>query len=258
METLGGQPYLEGNELEPYKVTDSGKCWWCGGTANSREHKLKRTDLTRMWGTDDHLVWISDQRQVKVRSARKSPIVKFVANMCAPCNNTRSQPFDAAYDKFADYVWSHLDDLWRHRFLDMSLIYGPNWQGGVLNLARYFAKQLACRMANDGFLVPSGITPFLDGQPLLPNVQMALFKEPNFWKTYRQGKREGFAASGLFLSPAEGMVSRSQRKLVMYSSSAIIGYIGVMYRWDDYVSETDPFYIYRRARLHRRDHLPRV
>ena len=258
MDTPDGRHYLEGDDLEPYKVPDSGQCWWCGSIADSREHKFKRTDLTRMWGTDDYLLWISEQQQVKVRSARKSAIVKFNPNMCMPCNNTRSQPFDVAYDKFADYVWGHLDDLWGHRFLDMQLIYGPDWQGGVLNLARYFAKQLACRMANAGYPVPSGIPPFLDGQPLLPNVQMALFKDPDLRDLYRQGQREGFMASGLFLSPAAGAVSQSRRKLVMYSSSATIGYIGVMYRWDDDVTETDPFYVYRRALLHRRDHLPSV
>jgi hypothetical protein len=258
MRTPDGRRYLEGEDLQPYKVPDSGLCWWCGSTADSREHKFKRTDLTRMWGADDHLVWLCEQQQVKVRSARKSSIVKFSANLCAPCNNARSQPFDAAYDKFADYIWDHLNDLWPYDFLDMQQIYGSAWQEGVLNLARYFAKQLACRMADGGYAVPTGIVPFLDGQQLLPNVQMVLFKDASLWHLFRRGQREGFAASGLFLSPAEGAISRSRGKLVVYSSSAIIGYIGVMYRWDDNVAETDPFYLYRKARLHRSDHLLRV
>jgi hypothetical protein len=28
-----------------------GSCWWCGAPADSREHKLKRSDLVREYGT---------------------------------------------------------------------------------------------------------------------------------------------------------------------------------------------------------------
>jgi hypothetical protein len=258
VQTPDGVRFLEGDDLQPYKVPDSGLCWWCGSTADSREHKFKRTDLTRMWGNEDHLVWICNQEQVKIRSARKSSIVKFTANMCASCNNSRSQPFDVAYDKFADYVWDNLDNLWRSRFLDMRRVYGGDWQESSLNLARYFAKQLACRIDDAGFQVPSIIPPFLNGQPLLSNVQMALFKDRELWNFYCQGKSEGSATAGLFLSPALGAVSKSQRRLTMFSSSAVIGYIGVMYRWDDAVAGSDPFYVYRKARLHLREDLPEI
>lgn len=251
-----GLRYLQGDELEPFRVPDSGRCWWCGGNANSQEHKFKRTDLTRMWSDEDHLIWICEKQQRKIRSARKSSIVKYPANMCSTCNNARSQPFDLAYDAFADFIWDRLDDLWKCRFLDMKSIYGESWQEDELNLARYFAKQIGCRMASAGFAVPPVIPTFLDGSKVLPYVQMALFKDPVLWDMYCRGKREGFAAAGLFLAPAVGTVRKSQKRLVMFSSSATIGYIGVMYRWDADVEEVDPFYVYRRARLHRRDNLP--
>jgi len=248
--------YLEGDELSPFKVTDSGRCWWWRGNAYRQEHQFKRTDLARMWGDEDHLVWICEEQQRKIRSARKSSIVKYPANMCAACNNARSQPFDLAYDKFGDFIWSHLEDLWKLRFLDMKQVYGESWQEDELNLARYFAKQIGCRMVSSGFAVPPGIIRFLDGGRLLPDVHMVLFKDPDLWHMYCRGKKEGFAAAGLFLPPAVGAVSKSKKKLVMFSSSAVIGYIGVMYRWDEYATDVDPFYIYRKARLHRRDHLP--
>jgi hypothetical protein len=46
----------------------------------------------------------------------------------------------------------------------------------------------------------------------------------------------------------------------MYSSSMTIGAgaVGVMYRWDEDCAEVDPFYVYRRARLHKRHRLPAV
>ena len=140
----------------------------------------------------------------------------------------------------------------------MKRIYGSDWRESNLNLAKYFAKQLACRMVDAGFAVPSAIPSFLDGQQLLANVRMALFKERELWNFYCQSKSGESPMAGLFLSPAMGSVSKSRKKLTMYSSSAIIGYIGVMYRWDDDVAETDPFYVYRKGRLHLREDLPQI
>ncbi|MEU6745962.1 hypothetical protein ABZ914_07045 [Spirillospora sp. NPDC046719] len=252
-----GQLPLEGAALAPYKSPSTGLCWWCGARADTREHKFKRTDLTRMWGDSDHLVWggVID-RLVKVRSARKSPTVKFEANLCAQCNNARSQLFDYAYDKYAEYVWSNLNDLWGRQFIDMSTIYGSSWSTDVLNLARYFAKHIGCRMANDGYSVPPSIVAFLDGASKITDVHMVLFKDPQRWNLRREGLKNGIDADGLWIAPAMGAVSTSRQRLTMYSSASILAYIGVMHRWDEDARDVDPFYIHKKARLHRRDQLP--
>jgi hypothetical protein len=33
-----------------YEELEDGACWWCGSPADSREHKLKRSDLVREYG----------------------------------------------------------------------------------------------------------------------------------------------------------------------------------------------------------------
>ena len=248
--------YLSGEQLAPFKSADDGLCWWCGAVASSREHKFKRTDVTRMWG-DSGVVWGNDERMVDVRSARKSSVLRFKPNLCAGCNNQRSQPFDRAYDLYAEYVWANLDRLWRQRHLDMRAIYGPNWEPAVLNLARYFAKHIACRMSSDGYKVPSEFCTFLDGASLLPKVDMALYKDPLLWEMHRKLRRAGIeGGGGLWIAPATGAVSVSRERLTMFSSSLSLGHIGVMYRWNEDANEVDPFYRYRKARLHRRDRLP--
>jgi hypothetical protein len=74
------------------------------GSASTREHKYKRTDLDAM-GSDGELTWGGDpDRPYVVKSHRRDPAVRFVKSLCAPCNNARSQPFDRAYDIYSNYV----------------------------------------------------------------------------------------------------------------------------------------------------------
>jgi hypothetical protein len=246
------QRYLSGDALKPYQVPFDGNCWWCGATADSREHKFKRTDLTRMWDDEDGLMWGSrGPRLTRVRSPR-SQVAKFAANLCQRCNNERSQPFDVAYDKFAEYVWNNTDLLWRSRYLDMEVIYGRDRPTGVVDLARYVAKHLGCRMSTDGYAVPASVIAFLDGSPLMPDVQMCLFKERERRRIERRLRREDIDGRGLWIGPAAGYVSKSRQVLTLYSSTLIIAHVGVMYRWEEAPECVDPFYLYRRARLHMR------
>ena len=55
-----------------------------------------------------------------------------------------------------------------------------------------------------------------------------------------------------------GAVSKSQKKrLTMYSSAIMIGYIGIKYGWERHKQGT-PFYRYNKARLHRHDSYLRI
>ncbi|RAS59702.1 hypothetical protein C8D87_1132 [Lentzea atacamensis] len=161
-----------------------------------------------------------------------------------------------AYDRFASYVWEHLDSLWRRRYLDLSKVYGAQWEDGATNLARYVAKHMGCRMAHENYRVPTVLKPFLDGGSKADSVHMVLYKHPALRALRQLGKRDGVDATGLWIEPATGTASRSRNRLTRYTSGLTIGTIGVMYVWDDDVVDTDPFYVYRRARLHRRDDLP--
>src|SRR4051794_9915286 len=89
-----------------YASTSPGLCWWCETrAADSREHKLKRSDLVRQFGSGPYPELVS-QREGKLRNVQgpNSALAKFRQTMCAKCNNERSQPFDLAYDKFTAYL----------------------------------------------------------------------------------------------------------------------------------------------------------
>lgn len=247
---------LEGDALAQYKPPRPETCWWCGGIGLTREHKFKKSDLRRMWDDDEGLVWGDSDSLRAVKSTRKSEVVRFRASLCARCNNERSQSFDYAYEAFSDYVWGNQDRLWRRRYLDMAEVYGDDWPERTLDLARYLAKHITCRMVHDGYAAPPTVAAFLDGGRTLSNVHMVLFKDRDLYRWYRRGVRDGYDARGLWIAPARGAVSRSRRRLTMYSSSVTIGAVGVMYRWDEDCVEVDPFYVYQRARLHKRHRLP--
>ncbi|WP_131733030.1 hypothetical protein [Actinomadura formosensis] len=252
--------WLQGNDLDPYRVAPDGLCWWCSAPATTREHKFKRTDLTQMWGDSPYLYWSSGnmERLTKINGP-KSDVAKFGASLCLNCNGARSQPFDDAYVTYSRYVWRNMDALWRSRYIDMADIFGDSWSVEVPNLAKYFAKHIACRIVDDGFRVPPSVLDFLNGTTdRMPDMHMVLFKNRELRRYRRAGKKLGIEAAGLHTEPAAGDVSRSRKCLTMYSGASLVGFIGMKYRWEDGTTTADPFYAYQMARLHRRDKLPTV
>lgn len=78
----------------------------------------------------------------------KSKVFKFEPMICARCNGVRSQPFDAAYDQFMDYLFENEAAVLESAEVDLRRVYGQDWESKSLYLARYFAKHICCRLAN--------------------------------------------------------------------------------------------------------------
>lgn len=157
---------MDGGYVEP----EDGACWWCGSPADSREHKLKRSDLVREYGRPPYagprtLTYFSDSAKRDFHGP-KSPLVKFAPSLCARCNDTRSQPFDRAWDLFVSYLVENETAILASETVSLSDVYGGDWGAGALNLARYVAKHLVCRIVQE-LPGPTGIDPaliaFLDG-----------------------------------------------------------------------------------------------
>ncbi|MEU6535888.1 hypothetical protein [Streptomyces sp. NPDC047000] len=245
------------SDLAACRIPPSGLCWWCGAVAGTREHKFKLSDLKRLSvDSSEPLIWGDGETQANVRSLRKSDKVKFSANLCANCNNSRSQKFDFAYEKFSDYVWQRQKSLWRARYIDMHQIYGANWGDEVLNLARYIVKHAGCRIANDGFPVPPAFSDFLNGANFLNNFHVCAFKNPLVYRAQRQISGVKCDPFGVWIGPMTGRVNRHKKTLAGFDSTLSIGFIGFAYRWYADVPDTDPFYLYRKARIHRLDRIP--
>lgn len=238
---------LSGDALAPYRVPKPTTCWWCGSSGPlTHEHKFKRRDLSRM-GTAADLVWGSDRIR-KIRSISKSNGVRFTESLCAPCNNTASQPFDYAYDTFSDFIWGN-ENLWATGHIDWWDVYGNSWGSSALNLARYAVKHMGCRMIHDGYDVPSSFATFLNGAPTIADVKLWLVKSSAHHDLYLMGVRDGQDTLGVWNSPAEGTASRSLQCLTGYWSATIIGFIGIAFSWEQGRSGADSFHTRRVAPL---------
>jgi hypothetical protein len=145
-----------------------GRCWWCGGTADSKEHKYKRTDLTRTFGPGPYVGDAAVVRGVEGMSRQvqgpKSDELKFPPVLCATCNNARSQPFDLAYDVFAEFISKYEDRILRTGTFRFSDVYGGTWRTAKEHLAKYYVKHIGCRLVDAGLKVEQPVLDYLDGR----------------------------------------------------------------------------------------------
>ncbi len=182
--------------LDRFRHAPDGRCWWCGGVATTREHKFKHSDLRRVATRDGArdlkaLFKMSDFHQGSLRTLKRGDEVQWGLNLCAPCNNARSQPFDLAYDRFVAYLRANGDTLWRWTSLDWAAVYGQEWSDGATSLARYFVKQFGCMMATQRLQVPQDAVAFLDGSARCPSLCIDIWRDHRPIKLHRRMSRTG-------------------------------------------------------------------
>lgn len=140
-------------------------CWWCGAPADSREHRYKASDLRREfeaaeYKAGDVIRWLGSGQEVVLRGPNAGS-VKFSTTLCAACNNTRSQPFDRAYDVFIKWFLANEQRVEQTGIVPLHEIF-TNYPTGSVDVLRYFGKHVGCRIAEKGFKVPETLRAFLD------------------------------------------------------------------------------------------------
>lgn len=206
----------------------SRRCWICGDPADSREHKFKKSDLMRSsatWAPSDQPYFISGSGWRRIQGP-DSRLVKFEKVLCQPCNTTRTQPYDRAYERFAAWVNQKGSALMSEPQINLAEIYGAGVSDDVLNLLKYFAKHLGCRIASDDYSVPSKLAPSLAGTDLAPfEVSLSRNDEMSSLSARGPGALGNFPLIGTY-SPASGEISAP------YISGTVVGYLDVIYRYD--------------------------
>ena len=152
-----------------------GVCPWCGGPAGSSEHRHKRTDVVREFGRgpyagSDAVVIgrgggsAGPVREIDVQGPGSKQLT-WRDNLCARCNNERSQPYDNAQTRFHEFIAANEATILRTRSFSLSEVYGSRWRDERDNLLRYYVKHVVCRVAAAGVLVTPDLTRYLDGGP---------------------------------------------------------------------------------------------
>lgn len=153
-----------------------GVCWWCNEIADSREHRYKKADISRLFGkgpfkSDDALSRCVGNTERKVQGPNSKEL-KFRANLCKKCNNERSQKFDFAYDQFIDYIHTNSLNIIKTRQLCFSSIFQSDWLWQRENIIKYFIKHICCRLAEAGVLIEPRVIFYLNGTERLSCVEM--------------------------------------------------------------------------------------
>lgn len=145
-----------------------GICWWCGDTASSREHKWKKSEIKALYGPAGSqnypLLWVGEDGKHRNVQGPDSDLMKFEKSLCMKCNNSRSQPFDLSYDRWIEYVTSKYDRIVETRVIDLRDVVDEGNEEFRLNLAKYFAKHIGCRVADNAGRVPESLIRFLNGE----------------------------------------------------------------------------------------------
>lgn len=180
-----------------------------------------------MLENDDHLWFANSDRPTRINGARAKAVV-FSKVMCKVCNNVRSQPFDVAYDHFANYIWENPEYFRTRSNFDMLEIFDGDTSGSA-NLARYYIKNIACRIAEAGFQVPHQLVDFMDGAPGVLGGTLLLYKDFSIFDYFsEQGTQGHFQRANSMHNPD----SATQGPLVAFHAEIQDGPIGALFWWD--------------------------
>jgi hypothetical protein len=229
-------------DLDRIREDQAGVCWWCAGVADSREHRHKASVLRRMWGQEGLYLGRSGEDLYTLRSWR-SDAVKFGKVLCQNCNNVRSQPFDKAYDVYADFIQSNAARLTRARSIDWREVYGADWQEASRLLGCYAVKNFGCWIAESGFAPSRVLATFLDGGELV-DTRLMLARQQSASLAYRAMQLDGGPSfdRGIGVLGAVGWLDSARTRLIGYQGYSYLADMCMRFNWADNTGEGELFW----------------
>jgi hypothetical protein len=207
----------------------SEKCWMCGELATTREHQIKKTDLKLMsqgvsFKKGDRLIKTLNNGKKSFIQGLDSKEVKYKKNLCGYCNNTRSEPWDKAYEALMNFAYKNHITIARDRKINLKLVYGANVKKAKMDLFKYFAKAFGCAINEINDEVPSVIFDVIneksfDGKIFFINISACeelLEKNPML---------DGFAGC----SNLESLNEKESGKPVSYRWAQNLGWLVISY-----------------------------
>jgi len=133
------------------------KCWICGGNGNSGEHLLKASALRAMFRgiAGKHPLYIHNSRKTNRRlQSEKSDFLKSPARICARCNDTRTQKYDFAFDRFHDYICASLAPVEKGKAIDLQAVFPGSVVRSMRRVQLYFVKVFGCAIKQADAAIP--------------------------------------------------------------------------------------------------------
>jgi hypothetical protein len=140
-------------------------CWICGAVADSAEHRIKKTDLVRVFGRGPYKAPFAPVRErqgiLTPIQGPGSAVVKYAPSLCHRCNTTGTQAYDKAYDSFIVWLFANEEAVLHKRIIDFKEVYGNNFEDSQRDLFKYFVKSFGCRLISARQSVPSDLVALL-------------------------------------------------------------------------------------------------
>lgn len=195
-----------------------------------------------MWGEEGLYLGREGEALYSVRGPG-SKAVKFGKTLCRRCNDTRSQPFDAAYDEYWLHIQANGASLSSATHLDWRDVYGLDWEVKARALGAYTVKNAGCWMAESGFEPPAVFARFLDGGNLV-DTRLMLSRQESASLAYRSMRlgRNGDFNRGIGVLPAAGWMDPEGIRLTGYELYAYISDICTRLNWSHNSGEADVFW----------------
>lgn len=123
------------------------QCWICGGSAETREHRIKASDLKGFFGPispEKPLFMHGGGIRNRKIKGKTSLNLKYARSLCAVCNNERTQKHDKAWEDTASFLRSEKSPIKTGLKLDLKAALGENFRERITDLQLFFVKQLGC------------------------------------------------------------------------------------------------------------------
>ncbi len=129
-------------------------CWVCGNKANSREHKIKKSDLKTQYPKVSQRLPLYH----RVNGVIKRPIgstnadaFKYPKSICAICNGALTQPHDGSWEKLSEFMSNHSTEIKNRKTIDLTTVFERDLNINLINIQLFFAKQFGCKIVESDF-----------------------------------------------------------------------------------------------------------
>ena len=207
-------------------------CWICGAPSDSREHKIKKSDLVRRYGCQPFrniggVLHFVDGESRKVPGPRAKTLT-YDPLICSDCNNAKSQPWDNAYQIFERWLFENEKTLFQRRFILLEEVFGSDaFSNACPELYKYFVKAFGCRLSDAGFTVPQDLVLLLPQAHFLTKLRIAFAINKTVF-ALPEDHREIFLGIGDLIR----IDSRTQGVMERYVWHMQIGWLRISFFYD--------------------------
>lgn len=147
--------------------------------------------------------------------------------MCRTCNGSRSSRFDEAYDRYMEFIFSDYERFRDNPTCDWREVY-DGYQFDQRHLARYYVKNMCCRIVDDGFEVPRALIDYLDDIHHPAPLDQYIVKDYTQLDAWR---KIGVEWSGVSVNQASVPDTADQGDLTVYQTKIQDGPICYVSQW---------------------------